>query len=211
MILGLWVMADGVIYDIFNNDPDIHGGMVVTEIPSIRKWWIAADYGTSNATTFILCGLGEDGRLYVVNEYYHSGAESGRQKSPQQYSAEFTKWLDQCAMITGGNVAYDRFFIDPSAEAFIVQLWSDGIKRTAKADNEVKAGIELVSTIMGADKFRVHARCKNVLRELTSYVWDPKAQKRGEDAPLKQNDHCLDPIRYIANGTRQLWVHRKSA
>lgn len=197
MILGLWVMAEGVIYDMFDHD-----NMVVDELPKMLKYWIGVDYGTSNATTFILCGLGEDGRLYVCDEYYHSGSQSGRQKSPAMYSQDFRKWL-ACHGITP-----EYIFIDPSAEGFILQLWSDGVKRIAKADNEVKAGIELVSSIIGNDCFRVHRRCKNVLKELASYVWDPKAQERGEDKPLKQNDHCMDPIRYVANGTKLIWIKK---
>jgi hypothetical protein len=29
-----------------------------------------------------------------------------------------------------------------------------------------------------------------------SYVWDEKAVNRGEDKPLKVNDHAMDSIRY---------------
>jgi len=215
MILGLWVMADGVIYDMFD-----HEAHVVDVLPDMNRYWLACDYGTSNATTFILSGLGVDGRLYIIDEYYHSGSQSGQQKShdehvgqksPQMYSADFKKWLEHCGDVMGKRIDYDRLFIDPSAEAFIVQLWSDGVRKIAKADNAVKNGIELVSTIMTLDRFRVHRRCKNVLRELSSYVWDPKAQKLGEDKPMKTNDHCLDPIRYIANGTRSIWVNRRAS
>jgi len=33
--------------------------------------------------------------------------------------------------------------------------------------------------------------------EFGSYVWDPKAQERGEDKPLKQQDHAMDRNRYF--------------
>lgn len=194
-ILGQWVMAEGVIYDSFDAEK-----MVVTELPQMRKYWVGIDYGTSNATTFILCGQGVDDRFYVIDEYYHSGAQSGRQKSPAEYSKDFIAWMSVRAEIKPEYV-----FVDPSAEGFIITLWNDGVRGVAQADNEVKLGIEMLSSIIADDKFRVHRRCQNVLKEITSYVWDTKAQERGEDKPLKQNDHTLDPIRYIVNGTRLVW------
>lgn len=199
-ILGLWVMAEGVIYDSFD-----HTTMTVTELPPMRKYWVGVDYGTSNATTFILAGMGEDDRFYIIDEYYHSGAQSGQQKSPAQYSKDFQAWMDSKVSSRGIPIKPEYIFIDPSAEGFIITLWQDGVRGITQAENDVKTGIELLSSIISADRFRVHRRCQNVLKEISSYVWDPKAQQRGEDKPIKANDHTLDPIRYIANGTRRLW------
>ncbi len=39
-------------------------------------------------------------------------------------------------------------------------------------------------------------RCRNLIKEFQSYVWDPKCLKTGEDKPLKENDHALDALRY---------------
>lgn len=189
---GLWVVAEGLIYDQFNHDT-----MVVDKLPPITRYWVGVDYGTSNATVFLLVGLGTDGRLYVIDEFYHSGTESGQSKSPTQYSKEFRKF------IKGKN--YDRIFPDPSAEGFILQLYQDGVKRITPADNNVKNGIELVSSMIANDMLRVHKRCKHTLQEFSSYAWDPKAQERGEDKPLKQNDHCMDALRYIAYSNRLFW------
>jgi len=41
--------------------------------------------------------------------------------------------------------------------------------------------------------------CINTFREFFSYVWDEKAAERGEDKPVKQNDHCMDSDRYFVN------------
>jgi PBSX family phage terminase large subunit len=197
-ILGLWVMAEGVIYSMF--DSDSH---VVDRLPELKRTWIGVDHGTSNATTFILCGLGVDNRLYVVDEYYHSGRETNMQKSPSAYSDDFKRrfaeWEEDFLRPT-------RTFVDPAAKAFMVEMWSrHKIPGLSQAVNDVKTGIELVQNLMNMDMFRVHKRCVNVSRELNSYVWDEKAQERGEDKPIKQNDHCLDSIRYIVNSTAKLW------
>lgn len=201
-ILGLWVMAEGVIYDNFDYDTM---AVFSHEIPDMKKYWVGVDYGTSNATTFILAGLSVDEKLYILDEYYHSGTQTGRQKSPSDYSRDFQNWLSSKRDPYGIPIRPEYIFIDPSAEGFIITLWNDGVRGISQADNNVKTGIELVSSIISSNRFRVHRNCTNVLKELSSYAWDSRAQERGEDKPIKSNDHTLDPIRYIANGTRKIW------
>ena len=36
-----------------------------------------------------------------------------------------------------------------------------------------------------------------MIKEFFSYIWDAKAQERGEDKPVKTNDHALDALRYL--------------
>lgn len=190
-ILGLWVVAEGIIYGNFNKD-----SMVVDKLPNMKKTWVGIDYGQANATTFILCGLGEDDKFYIIDEYYHSGKETGKTKSPKRYSEEFKEWLEK------QEYKPKNVYIDPSAKGFILQLWEEGIRNINQADNDVLRGIELISSLIENDLFRVNKSCKHVLKELSSYTWDSKAQEHGEDKPIKDHDHTLDSIRYVANGIR---------
>ena len=57
-------------------------------------------------------------------------------------------------------------------------------------------GIRFVSGLLSDDRFRVNGKCKDTIREFGSYVWDPKAQDKGEDKPLKEHDHAMDRNRY---------------
>ena len=41
--------------------------------------------------------------------------------------------------------------------------------------------------------------CINTFREFFSYSWDEKAANRGEDKPIKENDHAMDAVRYFVN------------
>lgn len=208
-ILGLWVLAEGIIYSMFRQD------MVINKVPAnvkITRRWIGIDYGQSNATVYILAGMGTDNKLYILDEYYHEGKDNQQQKSPVGYSRDYFKWLldNGVKEVINGKikkfpVKKDRVFIDPSAKGFILQLDEDGEKDISKADNSVLDGISLISSIIESDMFRVLKHCKNTIKELSSYSWDPKAQERGEDRPLKQHDHCLDAIRYITNGTKNIW------
>ncbi len=38
--------------------------------------------------------------------------------------------------------------------------------------------------------------CTNLIREIESYVWDPKSSEKGYDEPLKKDDHAVDALRY---------------
>lgn len=68
---GLWVVAEGAIYDTFDTEPG--GAHVVTELPDIDEWVLAIDYGTTNPFVALLIGLGRDRkgteRIYVAREW----------------------------------------------------------------------------------------------------------------------------------------------
>ncbi len=55
----------------------------------------------------------------------------------------------------------------------------------------------MVATLLNQNKIKFFSRCKNTIKEFSVYAWDPKASERGEDAPIKQNDHAMDAIRYF--------------
>jgi len=192
-ILGQWALAEGVVYDMF--DPAQH---VVTALPPMRRYWVGIDYGTTNPTVFLLVGEGADDCLYVIREWRWDSAVKGRRLTDQQLSAEYRRWI--------GNVTPRRIFVDPSAASFIVQLYHDGVRGITPADNAVIDGIQDVSTLLGAGRLRIHESCTGLIEEMGTYVWDAKAQERGEDVPIKQNDHGPDALRYAVRGTRKFWL-----
>ncbi len=51
--------------------------------------------------------------------------------------------------------------------------------------------------------FLIHESCKNSISQIQSYAWDRRAQERGEDKPLKINDHCPDMWRGAILGSRK--------
>ena len=70
--------------------------------------------------------------------------------------------------------------------------------KVKEADNAVIDGINVVLNWLGEVRIHIVAeRCPNLLKEFASYIWDMKAQERGEDKPIKQNDHALDALRYL--------------
>lgn len=201
-ILGLWVLAEGVIYSMFRKEQVVNK---VTLGVKIVKKWIGVDYGQSNATVFLLCGLGDDNRLYILDTYYHEGKTSHVQKSPSKYSKDYFKWKIKNG-VEGMPVVVSKTYIDPSAKGFMMQLHEDGERNVWQADNEVLKGIELISSMFDNDMIRILSHNVDIIMELGAYRWDPKAQARGEDKPIKQYDHALDALRYIVNCNRMLFL-----
>lgn len=206
---GLWVLAEGAIYDMF--DPDLGRGQVVDELPDIIDWWLSIDYGTTNPFVACLIGHGTDDRLYVTREWRWDSAVERRQLTDLEYSAKLRAWLDELA--ADGREAWagcrtpDRILVDPSAASFIAQLHRDGWASVRGADNAVEDGLRDVATLLSADRLKIHQSCVGGIDEMTGYVWDPKAQAKGEDRPLKERDHFPDALRYGIRGTRPVWRH----
>lgn len=192
-IEGLWTLADGLVYQAFNDE------MIIDQIPPISRYYIGCDYGSQNPTTFVLVGVGFDNKLYIVDEYYHSGRESGRQKSPTEYAKDLANFINR------DFIQIQQIWIDPSATSFILTCYQNGIQRIAEAINDVDNGIGLINNLINNDSLRVHKRCKNIIKEFSTYSWDSKSQRLGIDKPMKSSDHCLDALRYCANGTRNIW------
>jgi PBSX family phage terminase large subunit len=202
MIKGKWVIAEGVIYQKFKNKPLSKGGHVIKkkDIPmqNLRRCFVGVDYGVGNATVFLLIGeFRIDGKkVYIImKEYYYSGRESMRNKTTNEFAKDFAQWLK-------GHRAIE-VVIDPSAAALITEFELPRIKREAgviynvsKAKNDVDEGIQAVANMFADDILWICEDCEHTIEELGIYSWDSKAQERGEDKPLKENDHCCDALRY---------------
>lgn len=202
-ILGEWCLAEGVIYDAF--DEAKH---VVDLLPEMARWMcVGLDYGTVNPFAALLIGIGTDDRLYVASEYRHDSRIARRQLTDAQYSLGMRRWLASYEHRGTKGVVPSWVFVDPSAASFMTQLWSDGVPGVARADNDVKDGIRSVSTAFGEDILSIHRSCTGLLEELPAYVWDEKAQKKGEDKPLKVDDHSVDGLRYGLHSTVHEWRH----
>jgi PBSX family phage terminase large subunit len=204
-VLGLWVLAEGVIYDMF--DATTGGRHVVTKLPKMRDWFVGIDYGTTNPFVALLLGVGEDNRLYVAREWRWDSKEKHRQLTDAEYSKKLRQWLTKLNTEFSQVIDPRRVIVDPSAASFVTQLHRDGWKGVRKANNAVADGIRETSTLFGADLLMIHESCSGTIEELQGYVWDAKAQERGEDEPVKQKDHGPDNLRYLVRGTRKVWKH----
>lgn len=186
MILGLWVLAEGAIYDMF--DEDIH------KVPAINReyteYYVSCDYGTQNPTVFGLWGKFEN-RWYKVKEYHYDGRATAVQKTDEEYYSDLNEFI--------GDIPIKAIIVDPSAASFIATIKKHSNFRVIRAKNEVLDGIRNVATALNRQMILYNDCCIQTFREFSSYVWSDKAIQRGEDKPVKQNDHHMDADRYFVN------------
>ena len=106
--LGQAVGVDELIYYMFGDrhrqKPD----------PNRRydRIYIGGDYGQQNATTFEAFGLDTYRKKFPgLGEHYHSGRESGRQKSPSEYAQDLVEFMNELHEQYDNRVFY--IFLDP--------------------------------------------------------------------------------------------------
>jgi len=204
-IQGLWVLAAGAIYSMFSEKTHVR------ELPDhrrrkVQRFVVDCDYGTSNPTTFSLKGLWHeacaDGRergfAHAFREHYHDGRKEG-QKTDAEHAQDLIDWLPARV---GKRRIDPQVYVDPSAASFIQELRARGFD-VVEAENDVIDGIRFVSSMLdgeaeadGWPRLTFDPGCEETPKEYASYVWDEKAQDRGEDKPLKERDHCPDRDRY---------------
>ena len=200
---GLWVLAEGTIYEMFNEA--VH---VAQRLPSTLPDHLdlSGDYGTSNATSIGLYAswdrpLAEPGfeglRSIRVGGYYHDGRKDGQRTDLQHVRAAYLVLEALAHMVSRRPSAklseLIRYLIlDPSAASFKAEWREQGFS-VRDADHDVIEGIRTQAKMLtsGAYKLGPDISNKPCIDEYGAYVWDKRAQERGEDKPLKNNDHCF--------------------
>lgn len=198
--LGEAVGVDELIYYMFSDrhrqkpDPDRRYDRI----------YIGGDYGQQNATTFQAFGLDTYRRKFPgLGEYYHSGRESGKQKSPSRYASDLIEFMDELHELYENRVFY--IFLDPSAKGL-----AEEIKRATRnldytvflrdAENDVALGISRVQKALIFEILSVSPYQENAIREFGTYEYDKKSIEKGKEVPVKISDHCMDAIRYVVMG-----------
>lgn len=210
LILGLWCAAEGAIYDML--DPAVH---VVDKLPDMVGYWVGCDYGTASVTCFWLLGLGIDGRLYFLDFWRWDAVERHRQKTDMELAEDMDAWLQKLKIIP------KYIFIPDDAASFIQQVFqlrrqkrqkgqqtNLGIVMAAdRAPGSVLDGIRDIASLLSIRRLLFARKVEQAggLKDWVNYAWDEKAQKLGEDKPVKQFDHDADAGRYALRGIRNIY------
>lgn len=189
-VLGLWVAAEGLVYPMFSEKRHVLEEPVETE----GAYYVSSDYGIQNPNVWLLWRKEKGEKRWIcLKEDYYSGREERRQLTDGELVDRLDKML--------GGIKVERVIIDPSAASMIAQLRRRKYN-TRKADNNVSIGISDVCTMLQDGNIAFMPCCKNTIKEFGAYFWDENAADRGEDTPLKDNDHAMDAVRYFARTMR---------
>ena len=178
-ILGLWVLAEGLVYDFGEAN-------ITDDCPEGAEYYISVDYGTRNPCSAGLWSVTGD-KAVRIKEYYYSGRESNRNKTDEEH-------CDAIEDLARGYTI-KRVIVDPSAASFITSLKKRKYKVLA-ANNNVLDGIRRTATYLKNGNIKIHRSCVDSIREFGLYCWD---EKKNDDSVVKENDHAMDDIRYFCN------------
>jgi hypothetical protein len=218
-ILGLWVVAEGIIYKYFIEgnhtfpfdkwpyaNYDDKGNLISL---NYDQYVIASDYGAGSVTVFGLFGIkrGLNGNEYhLLREFYWDASENGPLTTSELINGVPKKDIIGAFGLLNNIPKLDAFYTPHDAAALRAELIGTYFKgspiSTRTYTPDVLNDIENIQSIISQNKFLISTSCVNSVGQAQTYGWDSKAQKKGESRPLKVNDHCPDMWRAVLIGTR---------
>lgn len=196
--LGLWVAAEGMVYEDF--DWNLH---VIPRFSIPKHWprYWAVDFGFTHPFVFQAWAKDEEGRIYRFAELYHTGL------TVEEAAEWIKKW-----MAKSGEDFPQGIICDHDAEGRATLQKHLGVS-TISAKKSVSPGLQAVIGRLRVSEdgkpriflLRDSALCRDPrltsAKEPTSteeefelYLWQEGVK---DSVPVKQHDHGLDALRYV--------------
>lgn len=179
--LGLWVGADGLVYE--NWDRELH--VSDSPIVSPSRVIVGVDDGFKHPFAACRVEFDGDGRGHVAALIHRPGMVPD----------------DRVEAVRAIAVGAEAVLVDPSAPTLIELLARAGVP-VQPAFNDVKMGIGWVSARLrdpgdGRRRLTISPTCEALIREFETYEWQSsKATGGTKDKPKKECDDGLDALRY---------------
>lgn len=182
-VKGEWTAVCGAVYPFMDKEE------AFCSVPEggFDEYVISCDYGTVNPASFGLWGRKSD-VWYRIDEYYYDSKSQGSQRTDEEHY----KALCELA----GEKEISCVVADPSAASFMEVIRRHGCFTVIPAKNSVLDGIRQVSDALREGRVKICENCKDSIREFSLYRWDVR---EGSEAPVKENDHAMDDIRYFVS------------
>lgn len=189
---GLWIIADGLVYDTFNrNKHVIQKEQLIEKVNhnEIAEYFLGVDWGWNHPTACLLLGIDRNGVYYILDELYASKIEA----------ESVIHWIEE------KQKEYGRFFSFANCDNARPEQNDRLRKQTNLIIYEEKPRVEdslsLVRSLINYDRLLVCETCKAVLNEFETYRYPSENDQEGavsenSDLPLKINDDCMDALRY---------------
>lgn len=167
--------TEGLVYKGFDRDKHVYKDkscVVVDRLAGI-------DWGWTNPAASHLIEKDSDRHYWISQEFYKTN----------KTTAEI---VEHVKSLRATKVYPDPAEPDRNEEARRAGL---NIREVSK---DVEAGISCVQELLKQDRLHIHVSCVNLINELETYAYPDKKPDHNEaEAPIKENDHALDEIRYV--------------
>ena len=192
-IEGEWVSGQGAIFDSFNEDNILQREV---DFSDYLLFGIGSDYGTSTTTCYSLVGIlqNDEGQreYHILDERYYNAQERGRGQTDSERAEDIL-------------LLQEDYGLD-NTTTFYVSHDAGSLKAELERNPQIKLSIETfmpdtldcinrMSSLFHTNQLRIHENCKETIKQVQGYEWDMKASQKGEDKPVKKDDHLVDSMR----------------
>lgn len=194
MIEGLWAGASGLVFPKWKS----------TKEPGEGRLILSLDWGTSTVFCALAFRQKTRHRVTAVSELYYDAEKAGVTRNEDEHLEALSAWVQELEPNYPGTTIY----VDPATPvSFKRKMRKLGLK-VRQAKNDVIPGLVVTDSRLSNEEITIHEACTNLIEQLHSYLWDKKKQDQGIDAPLKENDHTCDALRYFAYSTgKTMFMH----
>lgn len=191
-ILGEWAMTDGLVYQLFADDPR---QFTVRELPQIHHAVVGVDFGgTKSAHSFTLTGFTPGYQQVVaLDEFYHDNTKDGVM-SPAQVEAAFVDFVRRAKQ----RYRVYEVYCDSAEQTMIQGLRIAAVREHlgVEVKNAIKGPINdriaFFSSMMAQGRFKICDCCKATIKALREAVYDPKEKVR--DVRLDDGTSNIDSL-----------------
>lgn len=190
-IKGLWVVAEGLVYDTFN--PSKHTCShedILTKIQNhdFREFFLGLDWGWNHPLCCGLYGITKDGFYYKIDELFGSKMDE----------KDVIKWIKDKQSEYG---RYFRFVNADNARPEQNHKLREALGGIIVYEIKPRVidSIGILRGIINYDRLIINRdRCPHTLDEFASYRYpaDDESGIYDPDMPLKENDDAMDETRY---------------
>ncbi|WP_141921166.1 PBSX family phage terminase large subunit [Lactococcus garvieae] len=174
-IKGLWVSADGVVYQDFDSNKHY---IQSKDLPKLSTFYCGVDWGYEHWGSIVVIGETDDGTAYLIEEH-------------AKQHEEIDYWVGVAKGIQERYGTKVPFYCDSARPEHVDRFKREHIE-AFNGDKARLTGVEAVARRFKKDKlFICRDKVEKFPNEIYQYVWD---EKKGE--PIKLFDDVLDSLRY---------------
>jgi PBSX family phage terminase large subunit len=175
--MGDFRKMEGLVYKEF--DRNVHVYDDLTPRRPVSMVYAGIDFGFTNPTALLKVEHDSDNHFWVSFEWVK------REKLMPEI-------IEQAKLVVANT-----YYPDPAEPDRIEELSRAGVN-CHDVSKDVEAGIDTVRAIIKQNRLHVHKSCVNLINEFETYRYeDSKPDRNAPEKPVKDNDHCLDALRYV--------------
>lgn len=194
-ILGKWAVAEGAIFPTHHK----YEGDINEEKIDFYSIFVDPAQGGIYAALFVAKLKNQKNKWIILDEYYHDNHKKPLSDTEHANAIKQKALsLHKIAPIKEGRMP-QKVDVDYENVQAMRELAKVGLRtRNAIKMNKVEISIPSTRYHLENRNVLIHPRCKELLKELSGWAWDAKAQEKGLDIPKSDlPNHGIDCLLYM--------------